>query len=264
MRSRDLPEAGRRVASGGSIVVATVRGVLIEVGAAARRTGRAGACGLLLGLVLVVVLVGGCAADARTGAGPAAGPAAGRPSVTAQAGAEAAGTVPFGPGPLPRYTVQQQPPAGACHYRHVDGYPLPDPTCTPGARNPKVTRATLAATICRSGYTTSIRPPTSITAREKTANARSYGYTASTRIAEYDHLISLELGGDPNDPRNLWVEPNDKRAATSTSNGKDAVENVAHAAICNGTITLEAAQTGIATDWVAFGRRLGRALPAVR
>ena len=28
--------------------------------------------------------------------------------------------------------------------------------------------------------------------------------------AEYDHLISLQLGGDPNDYRNLWVEPADK------------------------------------------------------
>jgi len=50
----------------------------------------------------------------------------------------------------------------------------------------------------------------------------------------------------------------------STTNSKDAVESAAHAAVCKGTISLQAGKTGIATDWVAFGRRLGRALPAVR
>jgi hypothetical protein len=255
---------------GGSVSVATVRGVLIGVDVVARRVQkvrRLGACGLLL------VAVSGCAAQTQTVAQPTV-PAA-RPAVTAQPSATAKGSVdapaagktgviPFGPGPLPRYTVQAQPAAGTCRYRYVDGYPLPDPACTPGARNPKVTQATLASTICRSGYTASIRPPVSITSREKAANARSYGYTGSIKTAEYDHLISLALGGDPNDPRNLWVEPNDKRAATNTTNSKEAVENVAHAAVCNGTISLEEVQAGIATDWVAFGRRLGRALPAVR
>ncbi|WP_394298689.1 hypothetical protein [Streptomyces rimosus] len=58
--------------------------------------------------------------------------------------------------------------------------------------------------MCRTtGYTSKIRPPVPVTSVEKTANARSYGYTASLHDAEYDHLISLELGGDPNDARNL-------------------------------------------------------------
>jgi hypothetical protein len=30
----------------------------------------------------------------------------------------------------------------------------------------------------------------------------AYGYTGPLHDAEYDHLISLQLGGDPNDPRN--------------------------------------------------------------
>jgi hypothetical protein len=96
-----------------------------------------------------------------------------------------------------------------------------------------------------------------ITGREKAASARSYGYTGPAATGEYDHLISLELGGDPNDARNLWVEPNDNAGATSTTNSKDAVENAAHAALCSGRLTLDAVQTGIATDWVALGRRLG-------
>ncbi len=43
----------------------------------------------------------------------------------------------------------------------------------------------------------------------KELNAISYGYTCRMADAEYGHLISLRLGGDPNDPRNPWVEPPD-------------------------------------------------------
>jgi len=123
------------------------------------------------------------------------------------AAGSAAADLPVGSGPT-NYTEQAQPPPGTCHYRTAaNGETLPDPTCTPGAINPKVTDATLADTICRTGYTKSIRPPRDIIAAEKRANAASYGYTGSFSAAEYDHLIPLELGGDPNDARNLWVEP---------------------------------------------------------
>jgi len=156
-----------------------------------------------------------------------------------------------GPGPSGRYTVQPQPGPGTCHYRVLDataGTVLPDPVCTPGATNPAVTPATLRTTICRSGYSTSIRPPAAITRREKTASLAAYGYTGNLHVVEYDHLVSLELGGDPNDPRNLWPEPN-STAATSFTNAKDAVENRLHALVCAGTVTLTAAQHAIATDW---------------
>jgi len=42
---------------------------------------------------------------------------------------------------------------------------------------------------------------------EKRANAASYGYSGSLPDIEYDDLVSRELGRDPNDARNLWVEP---------------------------------------------------------
>jgi hypothetical protein len=38
--------------------------------------------------------------------------------------------------------------------------PLPDPACTPGALNPDVTQASIGSTICVSGWTATIRPPT--------------------------------------------------------------------------------------------------------
>jgi hypothetical protein len=40
-------------------------------------------------------------------------------------------------------------------------------------------------------------------------NAACYGYTGKMADADYDHLVSLQLGGDPSDARNLWVEPAD-------------------------------------------------------
>ena len=41
--------------------------------------------------------------------------------------------------------------------------PLPDPACTPGSYNPDVTQSTIDSTICVSGWTSTVRPPTSYT-----------------------------------------------------------------------------------------------------
>jgi hypothetical protein len=162
-----------------------------------------------------------------------------------------------GPGPQASYVVEPQPAAGTCHYAYSGPYPLPDPRCTPGAISPAVSQATISSTICASGYTTSVRPPESVTEPEKIASAAAYGYTGSLHTGEYDHLISLELGGDPNDPANLWVEPNDRPGATSTENSKDVLENRLNELVCSGQITLAAAQQIIATNWVAAYQRYG-------
>jgi hypothetical protein len=156
---------------------------------------------------------------------------------------EAAADVAVGPGPT-CYTVQPQPAPGACHYRTAaDGQTLPDPNCTPGAISPKVTQDTLATTICRTGYTKSIRPPASITEIEKRENAAAYGYTGSLKDVEYGHLVPLELGGDPNDPRNLRIEPG------ASPNPKDGVESRLYELVCEGRVPLAAAQEAIATEW---------------
>lgn len=166
--------------------------------------------------------------------------------------AGATASLAVGPGPQTAYTVAAQPVPGTCHARHTaDGQPLPDTACTPGATNPKVTQATIKDTICRSGYTKGIRPPASITGREKHANAQSYSYTGSLSDAEYDHLISLELGGDPNDPRNLWVEPPSPghQPGAGVNNPKDKVENTLHSLVCSGQVPLATAQSAIASNW---------------
>jgi hypothetical protein len=147
------------------------------------------------------------------------------------------------------HVVQPQPPAGSCHAIGTGSFSLPDPGCTPGAIDPAVTQADLARTICRSGYSESVRPSSSITGREKLASMRSYGDRRSVHVYEYDHLVSLELGGAPNDARNLWPEPG------SSPNPKDSLENLLHRRVCNHQMTLAAAQRAIARNWAAAYHR---------
>jgi hypothetical protein len=113
-----------------------------------------------------------------------------------------------------------------------------------------VTQANLSSTICRSGYTETVRPPESVTEPEKEASIAAYGESGSLHDYEYDHLVPLELGGAPNDPRNLWPQPG------ASPNPKDDLENRLNAMVCDGEIGLAAAQREIATDWVAAYHRL--------
>lgn len=177
----------------------------------------------------------GCKANAAstTNTRPGGGPAA----ATGPLPAGGTNALPVGG------TTAPMPAPGTCHIGTQNGQPLPDPNCTPGATNPQVSQATMATTICKTGWTKTVRPPTSVTNRMKAQSAASYGLDKSA-TGEYDHLISLELGGAPQDPRNLWVEPG------KIPNPKDAVENKLHDAVCSGLVPLATAQQAIAHDWV--------------
>jgi hypothetical protein len=69
--------------------------------------------------------------------------------------------------------------------------------------------------------------------------------------AEYDHLVSVQLGGDPTDPRNLRVDPADlgHKKGAGVNDKKDPLETKLHTAVCEGQVTLAAAQQAIVTDW---------------
>lgn len=147
--------------------------------------------------------------------------------------------------------------AGQCHIKTVDaanGKYLPDAACTPGAIDPAVTQDNIESTICKSGYTETIRPSASNTNTYKKLSLSEYGVKSSSTV-EYDHLISLQLGGT-NAVSNLWVEPN-KASATGTTNPKDTVETKLKVAVCNHTVTLAKAQQAIATDWTTAESKLG-------
>ncbi|MCI3273426.1 hypothetical protein [Streptomyces cylindrosporus] len=212
-------------------------------------------------VLLCCLLLAGCSSFllGTSSSSDSSSPMPGAPGTSAQAGSGK--VIAVGAGPQKHYTVQQQPAAGSCHYRYEQGEPLEDPACTPGAISPAVTQANLTSTICRTGgYTSGVRPSAYVTGKEKKLNAASYGFTGSMSDAEYDHLISLQLGGDPNDPRNLWVEPADPghRKGTGVNNRKDPVETKLHTAVCKGQVTLAAAgQQAIVTDWTTALSRLG-------
>jgi hypothetical protein len=191
---------------------------------------------VLVRLALVGVLAGcsGSPVSSASGAAPGAG---------------AAPALATGPGPQQRYTVHRAPAPGTCRYRRTGGRFLPDPACTPGAVNPDVTPSTLRSTICVSGYSARIRPPREITDREKQLSARAYGYTGRFATAKLDHLVPIGVGGDPNDPRNLWLKPNEDPRATTNDNAKDDVEDALHDAVCDGRVGLVEAQRAIAADW---------------
>lgn len=130
----------------------------------------------------------------------------------------------------------------------------PDPALTPGALNPSVTQATITSTICVSGWTATIRPSSSYTTALKIQQIAKYSYS-DTRTSSYeeDHLISLELGGAPADPRNLWPEPYTISLADGRSTGaytKDGFETKLKNQVCAGTITLAQAQGEIGDHWV--------------
>ncbi|MFK4299454.1 hypothetical protein ABH924_004637 [Arthrobacter sp. GAS37] len=198
----------------------------------------------IIPLVLLLPL-GGCTAVAATQ--PAVSPSA---SSVPPAGVRQVST----PGTL---VDDMKLSAGQCHIKIVDqakGTVLPDPACTPGAVDPAVTQENLKTTICRGGYTKSVRPPAEVTNPAKTASLKAYGlpYAATT---EYDHLIPLELGG-ASSTSNLWVEPNQAGAST-VNNPKDDIENALNAAVCAGRVTLTAAQQAIASDWTTAKAKLG-------
>ena len=110
------------------------------------------------------------------------------------------------------------------------------PVLTPGVLNAAVTDATIHSTICRRGWTATIRPPTSYTSALKVRQMAAYGETGRPDSYQEDHLISLELGGDPTDPRNLWPEPYPRASAV------DRIENALNAQVCSGALSLAEAQ----------------------
>jgi hypothetical protein len=141
---------------------------------------------------------------------------------------------------------------------------LPDSAFTPGATNPAVTPATIRHTICSSGWTATIRPPEAYTENLKRLEDRAGGVVTYLGVSyevhgfeltdhylsdfELDHLVPLEVGGSPADPRNLWLE---NRRQFPGPGEKDQLEDYLRRQVCSGTMTLVGAQKTIESNWVA-------------
>jgi hypothetical protein len=123
----------------------------------------------------------------------------------------------------------------------------PDPLRTPGATNPDVSQGNIGRTICNPAWSTrNVRPVESYTRKLKLQQMREWSLAGSPTDYEEDHFISLDLGGNPMDPHNLWPEPYKPKPGARE---KDVVERYLHARVCSGEMTLSDAQHAIVGDW---------------
>ena len=140
--------------------------------------------------------------------------------------------------------------AGASASANTPDWVVQDKKATPGAINKTVTQANIATTVCKVGWTKTIRPTVTYTNKLKdtqlTTTYKSYVAIWGPKPSAYeeDHLISLQLGGDPSDPKNLWPEP----YAGNGARKKDVTETALKRLVCDGTIKLVDAQKAI-LDW---------------
>jgi hypothetical protein len=121
--------------------------------------------------------------------------------------------------------------------------PRPDRACSPGAYYSGLTTGVL----CSSGFrTSSIRNVPESEKHEVEVEyrlaPRPYGHTL-----EIDHIVPLELGGS-NDVANIFPE------RAPGYHAKDRLENALKRLVCGGSLTLHAAQSGIAANWPALYR----------
>ena len=218
------------------------------------------ATGWITALLTALTLLSGCSASATSGqATTSLTPAtsstttAASPQPATADKTVAAPTAPpaTNPAPVPATGGITVNPAGAV---------LPNRARTPGAVNPSVTQANIGQTICVSGWTATVRPPSSFTTGLKEKQlATGYTYKGDTATKDYeeDHLISLEIGGAPSAEANLWPEPYNSPEGARV---KDVIENKLHSLVCDHAITLATAQKAIASNWwVAYQTYVGKA-----
>lgn len=126
----------------------------------------------------------------------------------------------------------------------------------PGLANPDITQNNINETICNPNWSTkSIRPPVSYTNNLKWKQIKEYWYEdTSKKSYEEDHIIPLEVGWHPSDPRNLWPEPYNTTLSWVIiwAKQKDVVENKLHKEVCSGRISLKDAQSIFTWDWYSY------------
>lgn len=203
---------------------------------------------LVVGVVLAVVAAAVVARSLWPANRPTEGRAAPGP------GASAAPTpTSLRSAPITGKTITGAVPASCTTGKAGDGRPLPDRSCTPGVVAADVRPDTRATTICKAGWTATIRPPTSQTTPLERRLLAAYHQPPEPARFELDHLVPLSLGGHPTDVANLWPQLNDRAGG----NTKDDVEGVLQRAVCAGRVPLADAQVAIATDWTTARIRLG-------
>ena len=158
------------------------------------------------------------------------------------------------------------PPAQRCQTSLKNGFPVPDPACTPGAINPTLTVDVLKNRDFKTGCVRDQATPEGriIKPNEKPGPAKvdTYEWYDATKpddnqgqnqTCELDHLISLEIGGaDTLD--NIWPQcgPSDAALSDRFFKEKDTVENYLAWMVRHDQMDLADAQKGISSDWTQF------------
>ena len=160
------------------------------------------------------------------------------------------------------------PPAQTCRKDlQKNGFPVPDPACTPGAINPTLTVDVLKDSRFKTGCVrdqaeAESRPAPRPDERPGPAKTDTYDWYSVSRpegnqgqnqICELDHLISLELGGaDTLD--NIWPQcgPPGVTLDNRFFKEKDTVENYLAWMVKHDQMDLVDAQKGIASDWTQY------------
>jgi hypothetical protein len=124
---------------------------------------------------------------------------------------------------------------------------LPIKGITPGALNPKLRQSTIRRTICKPGWTATVRPAARYTNALKIKQMPLYELGGSPALYEEDHLIPLELGGATRNPKNLWPEP------WTQAKKSDPLETKLKRQVCKRQITLAGARAAIRSFKFKYG-----------
>jgi len=190
---------------------------------------------------------------------PAIAPEALRPPVCAELNINGRASTPL--------VAVNLPPQQSCTTRVSNGFPVPDPNCTPGAINPTLTIEVLKDP----RFTTRCVRDAVTTEGEKAITYDWYSLphpsnnSGESQICELDHLVSLELGGaDSLD--NVWPQcgPAGVTLPQRFFKEKDTVENFLAMQVRTGRMNLTGAQKAIATDWTQFLNEARRVCPEGR
>ena len=146
-------------------------------------------------------------------------------------------------------------PAQPCHAILKDGFPVPDPTCTPGAANATITADVLRNPLFKTGC---IRNMATIEDQKKATYRWYDSQEPSNNIHAYqtcelDHFIPLELGGaDTLD--NIWPQcgPDGVSLANRYFKQKDLVENYLAMRVKSCNMDLNTARVEIVSNWMQY------------
>ncbi len=130
--------------------------------------------------------------------------------------------------------------------RGSNGYPIPDPLCTPGAFNSTVPPSAFGS----NKFTTRCIRDCVTSGSVKKTTYKKYRITQNASC-ELDHLVPLEMGGGDS-IENIWPQCGQSPDGQNYKDIKDQVESFLAVQVLLNKMDWTGARTGIASDWTQF------------